>query len=337
MSLPSRLAGSSGIIVGKFLPPHRGHQYLIEFARRYVETLTVLVCTLRRDPIPGDLRFGWMREAFPSVNVVHHTDEIPQTPDEDPDFWNMWRRIVATHAPPGITHVFASENYGWKFAETLGATFVPVDPQRIIVPVSGTKVRADPMRHWHDILPPARAYFTKRVCLFGPEATGKSTLAARLAAHFETVAVQEYARAFLAHKDGVCERDDIPLIARGQAATEDALAGLANRVLICDTDLLTTSLWSRTLFGDCPPWIIEEGERRRYDLYLLTDVDAPPAPGQRFYMPGHRRAQFEMFRRALESRNLGFIHLRGSWDARFHAARNAIQGLITTQGGRALR
>src|SRR5262245_10619902 len=73
--------GTTGFLLGKFLPPHRGHQYLIEFARAYVDRLTVLVCTIEQEPIPGRLRYQWMCEAFPGVDLVHHTDEIPQAPE----------------------------------------------------------------------------------------------------------------------------------------------------------------------------------------------------------------------------------------------------------------
>ena len=100
----------------------------------------------------------------------------------------------------------------------------------------------------------------KRVCVFGPESTGKSTLARRLAAEFDTVYVAEFAREWLNPKGGVCDVDDIPIIARGQAASEDALARKANRILFCDTDLLLTTIWSevpvRRLPGfrqDCSP------------------------------------------------------------------------------------
>src|SRR5205823_888204 len=78
-----------GMLLGKFLPPHLGHVYLAEFASRYADRLTVVVCSLRREPIPGELRSRWMRELFPLADVVHLTDELPQEPAEHPDFWEL--------------------------------------------------------------------------------------------------------------------------------------------------------------------------------------------------------------------------------------------------------
>ncbi|MGH6933924.1 MAG: AAA family ATPase [Dongiaceae bacterium] len=87
-------------------------------------------------------------------------------------------------------------------------------------------------------------------------------------------------------------------------------------------------MWSQTLFGDCPPWLIAEGDRRHYDLYLLCDVDEAPAPGHQFQMPGDRREQFAMFKQALVSRDRPFVHLHGGWDAKFAVARQAVAALI---------
>ena len=203
------MSATTGFLLGKFLPPHRGHQYLIDVARQHVDHLTVLVCTVAREPIPGHLRYRWMCEAFPGVCLVHHTDEIPQTPDEHPRFWEIWQASIRRHVPWRIDYVFASEDYGWRLAEVLGAQYIPVDPARTNVPVSGRAIRADPMRHWDDLLPPVRPYYLRRVGVLGP---GAEDLAVRLAAQFRTVCLRS---------------------GSAPAAAEAALARQANRILIC--------------------------------------------------------------------------------------------------------
>jgi NadR type nicotinamide-nucleotide adenylyltransferase len=136
------------MVLGKFMPPHLGHVFLVEFAREYVKDLTVVVGTLKAEPIPGELRYGWMRELFPDVRVVHLTDENPQYPHEHPRFWDIWRDSLQRVLPVKPDYVFASEEYGAKLAEVLGAEFVPVDIARGAVPVSGTAIRNDPWTHW---------------------------------------------------------------------------------------------------------------------------------------------------------------------------------------------
>ncbi len=220
-----------GLVLGKFLPPHAGHQYLIHFAQNFVDRLTVLVCSLPSEPVPGSLRYEWMRELFPHARVVHITDDLPQEPDQHPQFWDLWRQTVLAAAGEPIDFVFASEMYGYRLADEVGAKFIPVDLSREVVPVSGTAIRTRPLDNWQFIPECVRPYFVKRVCIFGPESTGKSTLARDLAVHFQTVYVSEFARGLLDPQQGICTAGDIPLIARGQAAAEDALARQANKVL----------------------------------------------------------------------------------------------------------
>jgi HTH-type transcriptional regulator, transcriptional repressor of NAD biosynthesis genes len=317
-----------GLILGKFMPPHAGHQHLVEFALNFVERLTVLVCSLDREPIAGRLRYRWMRELFPQARIVHVTQDLPQEPGEHPRFWDIWRHIVREAAGAPIDFVFASEDYGHRLAHELGARFIPVDPGREMVTVTGTAIRARPLEHWRFLPECVRPYFVKRVCLFGPESTGKSTMARDLARRFDTRYVAEFARSLLDSKQGVCHASDIPLIARGQAAAEDALARQANKILFCDTDLLLTTIWSEVLFGDCPAWIRAAARQRRYDLYLLLDVDVPWVDDQR-HLPHRRREFFERCRKALESHCRPFVIIRGDWSERLEQACRHAQHLLS--------
>jgi NadR type nicotinamide-nucleotide adenylyltransferase len=318
----------SGLVLGKFYPPTLGHCYLVDFARHYVRDLTVIVGTLEHEEIPGALRVAWMRELFPDVRVVHLTDDNPQYPDEHPDFWKIWRKSIRRHVPSGPDIVFASEDYGATLAEVLGATYVPVDHARVARSVCATAVRRDPMGHW-DFLPVAvRPYFVRRVCILGPESTGKSTLAARLARHFNTVMVPEYARGLIDVCGGHGLDHLFPTIVRGQAASEAALARQANRVLLCDSDALTTLLYRRLYVGDCPDYLRTAVEQERYDLYLLTNHDTPFVDDPQRHHPEARSWFFEQCTEWLQQRSASFVVLSGAWDARFEAARAAVDALI---------
>ena len=70
-----------GLVLGKFMPPHRGHQYLIDFAAQWTERTTVVVSSLKGEVIPGELRHRWLSETYPELNVVHLEDENPQYPE----------------------------------------------------------------------------------------------------------------------------------------------------------------------------------------------------------------------------------------------------------------
>ncbi len=323
-------ARTRGMLLGKFLPPHLGHMYLVELAQGFVDELDVVVGTLAREPIPGVLRHAWMKELFPAARVLHLDEELPQDPSEHPRFWDLWRESLL-HVLDGKrpTHVFASERYGHRLAAELGAQFVPVDLARTALPVSGTAIRTDPIANWEYIPRCVRPYFTKRVCIFGPESTGKSTLAKNLAAFFRTAFVPEYARTWLeTHGTDAVRFEDLPLIARGQMASENALARNARGVLFADTDALSTTIWSEVLFDRVDSEVERIAAEQRYDLTLLTDVDVPWVADPVRYLPDERRSFFERCRGALDRAGRTYVILDGDFEARERRAIDAVESLL---------
>lgn len=317
-----------GMVLGKFLPPHKGHLYLAEFAKNYVDTLYVVVGTLAAEPIPGDLRYRWMKQMLPHCEVLHLTDENPQDPSEHADFWSIWQDSLAGILPQKPDFVFASESYGYKLAEVLNAQFVPVDLPRSNISVSGTDIREKPLAHWHHIPWPVRQYYLKRVCIFGPESCGKTTLTHNLANAFDTVFVPEYARAYLEEKEGKLLESDMPVIARGQVASEDALARHGKGILFCDTDPLTTQIWSEFLYQQVDADIVQLANERHYDLYILCDVDVPWVEDQVRYLPNDRENFLELCENKLIQTNRPYVKVSGDWQQRLQQAIDAVKALL---------
>ncbi len=157
----------TGVVIGRFMPPHRGHQYLIDYSARMVQTLYVLVCTLSHEPIPGELRYRWMKELFPTCTVIHITEEIPEAQRGQPGASAIWADAVRRYVPEPVNRVFASEEYGRELSRELGAEFILVDHSRAAIPVSATIIREDPLNNWHYIPPVVRPYYVKLVGIPG--------------------------------------------------------------------------------------------------------------------------------------------------------------------------
>ncbi len=331
-----------GFLLGKFMPPHAGHVTLIQSARALVDELAILLCSQSDDPIPGELRFAWMQEIFPDCRLLRHCETAPQQPSDDPEFWQIWSRIVSRHHPEPIDYLFAGESYGAELAHHVGGMFVPLGGRILkadqdgIGGLSASAIRASPWSYWDYLPHPVRSHYGVTICLHGIESVGKSTLAERLAEHYRTTLVPEYGRSHCEVHGTDCREDDLMLIGEAQQAIINAARPWANRLLIADTDALMTAAWSQMMIGYTPDQIICH---RKADLYLMLAHDAPFVDdGTRVYKTPDQRDRFhKVARNTLVLSRANFVEIRGSWDERFMAAVAAIDELVDNGGFKAPR
>ena len=175
-----------------------------------------------------------------------------------------------------------------------------------------------------------------KIVLFGPESTGKTTLSKQLARHYNTVWAPEFAREYLQKKWNnerkTCEAEDLVPIAIGQMKLENKLAKKADRVLICDTDLLETKVYSEEYYGGfVDPLLDKAAKNNKYDLYLLTFIDTPWEEDDLRDRPGLRREMFDAFENALKKYNRPYILLDGNKETRLQNAVKAIDKLIANR------
>jgi len=170
-----------------------------------------------------------------------------------------------------------------------------------------------------------------RIAVYGPESTGKTELAGRLAMYFHAPLVAEYARERW-DEQGALALDDMLPVAREQWRREDEAVARAERLIICDTDALTTMLWSDLLYGTTPDELrrIAEKRCRNYALYLLLDIDVPFAADPQRCFPdlADREKAMRVWRGALERRGLPFVLIHGDWEERERAAIAAIEAVL---------
>jgi NadR type nicotinamide-nucleotide adenylyltransferase len=173
----------------------------------------------------------------------------------------------------------------------------------------------------------------KVLVLAGPESSGKSWLAERIQRRFGGELVGEYVREFIDQEQRDTCYADIPAIARGQLAWEDAARARTPQLLILDTHLLSNMLWSRTLFGDCPAWLEQDLLARHYDLHLLLSPEGVEwvGDGQRCQpLLDQRQAFFEASRDWLDRHGQRYEVIEGSWSYRKERAFEAVEQLLRT-------
>jgi len=325
-----------GFLLGKFMPPHAGHVQLWTTASELVDALTILVCWLPDDPIPGPVRLQWVKELAPNARVIGHGGVAPQAPGDSPDFWPVWREIVREAHPEPIDLLFAGETYGAELARQVGGRFMALGGRVMnadrggLGGVSATAIRDDPWKHWRWLPGPVRAFYGKTICLHGVESTGKSVLAERLSVRFGAVGVAEYGRIHCEVHGTDCTRDDLLLIGRVQHAAIEAAKPWGRGLAIADTDALMTAAWSEMMIGEMPPQLLEYPKA---DFYLLLEPDVPWIDdGTRLY-PGEDRDRFHVIAESVLSRaGVRFERVGGDWEQRFEQACAAIDDWIRAIG-----
>jgi HTH-type transcriptional regulator, transcriptional repressor of NAD biosynthesis genes len=166
----------------------------------------------------------------------------------------------------------------------------------------------------------------RKICFYGPESTGKSTLARQMAQYYHAEFVPEVSREIITSNDFTIH--DIIVI--GKAQTERVLAKerIANTFLFCDTDLITTQIYSRQYLGVVPPVLYELEAMVKYDQYFLFDVDVPWVSDGLRDLGGKRREMYKIFKGELDKRNMVYTVVSGSYAEREMLLRSKIDKML---------
>ncbi|KAI9777512.1 MAG: hypothetical protein M1839_008806 [Geoglossum umbratile] len=325
-----------GFVIGKFWPPHKGHMFLLDYATERCRVLSIIVGERRdREERPsGRQRRDWLAAQYPTAVVMLVEDKYDQ---DDSRLWaglcRQWLGFV-----PDV--VFTSEAYGDAFCRYLGSRHVLVDLERRNVPISATRIRADPFATWEYLTPLARSTYAVRVVILGPTSTGKSTLAQRLAEHYKTCWVPEVGRDIAEAKlaSGSCEwtGQDFIDIATAQATREDQLAGMCNGLLISDTDAFATGIWHEQYMNFERSAAVEAvAASAPAALYLMPDLAGKP-----FVQDGTRDNEhlrewmFKRFLERMRETSRPFVVLVGGYDEEFRQAVAEIDSLLEARGAK---
>ena len=309
-----------GLTLGKFAPFHRGHQLLIETALAEVDELVVMVYATDVIDVPVQIRAGWIRALYPTVQIIEAWDG-PDGYGDTPEICRaqenyILKKLKGLH----ITHFYSSEFYGDHVSRALGAVDRRVDEARVAVPISATAIRADCFANRHYLAPVVYGDLITKVCFMGAPSTGKTTLAKKMAEQHQTMWMPEYgAQYWLEHQvDRRITLAQFEEIAPEHIRREDALTLQSRKYLFCDTSPITTYAFAKDYHGTAGPVLTQLARQaeKRYDLFFLCGTDIPYADTWDRSGDQKRKWFQEQIISDLAERRVPFFRVKGAIDER---------------------
>jgi NadR type nicotinamide-nucleotide adenylyltransferase len=198
----------------------------------------------------------------------------------------------------------------------------------------------------------------KKVVILGPESTGKSTLSSQLAAHYQCLWCPEYAREYLLKHGMDYTYEDLLIIAKGQVALEEEYSRRQQRqagtktaahresgtglvpvgnpgLLFIDTNMYVMKVWCEFVFGKCHSYILEQIAQRKYDLYLLCNVDLPWVKDELREYPDldRRLALYNIYRQIMINQPVAWVEISGNYEQRLSRAIEAVETILFKKAG----
>src|SRR5687767_10200171 len=327
---------TKAFVFGKFLPFHKGHEAMINFALCNCDFLTVLVCCSDKENIPDIVRKSWIEKAFEKQKNVegkifnYLESELPSTSETSKEISEIWANIFKKQLPDHSL-LITSEEYGNYVAAFMNIKHIAFDIPKKLFPVSATAVRNDVFTNWQYLPDSVKPYLSFKVVILGTECTGKTTLTEKLAKHFNCSFVLEAGRDIIANSNSFAF-DDLHVVAMEHAKRIDKAILADNPLVIIDTDIHTTKSYSRFFFEKELKTSVDIYNSNKANLYFYLNNDVE------YLQDGTRLSEEERnlldlsHRQVLTDYNIDIIEIKGGWDERFEKAVEQINKLIATNG-----
>ena len=325
---------TKAFVFGKFLPFHKGHEAMINFALNKCDFLTVLVCASDMEKIPGKVRKNWIDKTFEeksnieikvyTYKEVELTNESKASLKASEDWSKIFKEIF-----PDYSILVTSEEYGKMVAEFMNINHILFDIQRSQVNISATAVRNDIFANWQYLPDSVKPYFAIKVTLLGTESTGKTLLTKKLSNYFNCSFVLETARDMIANSNNF-NFDDLNLVAEEHAKKIDKAILGDSPLVIIDTDIHITKSYSQFTFEkelEIDSEIYNSNIANIY-LYLNNDVEYLQ-DGTRLSLAKRNLLDLS-HRKILKDHNVNVIEIKGDWDERFEKSVKEINQLVAS-------
>ncbi|MEO5948813.1 MAG: AAA family ATPase [Candidatus Saccharimonas sp.] len=317
-----------GIVIGKFYPPHLGHNYLIDTALANCDDVDVLVVDNPEYKLPAEKRREWLQAQHPQARV-RIINDIGK--DDDSIAWAAHTMQFLGYKPDVV---FSSEHYGESWARYMGAKNVTVDINRAAIPISGTEVRKNFLKSWEYLGEETRAGLALRIVIVGAESTGTTTLSRDLANKMRVPWTPEIGRYYtesILTTDKEWTDEDFYRIARLQQHYEAEMAKRSDGIVVCDTNAIATELWQRRYMGRTTAEMSRIAARDKADLYIITGDEIP------FVQDGIRDGEHirhrmhRWFINHIKKTGVPYLIVTGSREERLAMAHHAAKEMIRTQ------
>jgi HTH-type transcriptional regulator, transcriptional repressor of NAD biosynthesis genes len=320
-----------GLVLGKFAPLHKGHQYLIETALQEMDEVIVMIynCPETID-VPLNVRANWIRNLYPKAKVFEAWDGPTETGHSE-RIKKLNEDYVLEKIKVPITHFYSSEWYGEHMSQALGSVNRVVDMDRKKIPISGTLIRNNPLIYKKYMDPIVFNDVARKIVFLGAESTGKSTISQKLAEIYETEWMPEYGREYWEKNniDGKLTPEQLVELAKTHIEQEQDLFRKAKNYLFVDTNAITTEMFSRFYHGFAHPELkkLAQAAERNYDLCFVCDVDIPYEDDGQRSGEEHRIKFQKQILDDLEVRKVKFFMLQGSLGERINKVKSILKML----------
>lgn len=270
---------NKGFVFGKFYPLHKGHLAMIEFALTQCRYLDIVVCCSDKEFIPSSIRASWIKESLSdkqNINVIEYNyceQNLPNTSVAGRDVSAIWSGVFK-ELLSGTELVVTSEPYGDLVAEYMHVKHILFDPERNRHPVSASAIREDILQRWDYLPSSVQCHFQRTVSICGTESTGKTILAAHLAALFPAIVVNEAARELIPDSKEF-SFDDLLQVALEHSKQIEVARSNLKPLIVLDTDVYITQSYARYKFNKTLHLPDSIYQSNIPDLRLYLDATVP--------------------------------------------------------------
>ena len=321
-----------GFVFGKFLPFHKGHEAMINYALTKCDFLTILICCSNKESIPCEKRRSWIEKTYKTIQnmevktINYLENELSNTSESSLIVSKAWSEKFMDLFPD-YDLIVTSEEYGYYVASFMGIQHIPFDISKKLFPVSASAIRNDLFSNWQYLPDGVKPDFALKVVLLGTESTGKTTLTKKLAHHYRCTSVHEAGRELIPDSRDF-EFNDLHLVASEHAKRIDKAVIGQNPLIIIDTDIHITKSYANFIFDRDLEVNAEICDSNKADLYLYLNNDT------KYVQDGTRlditeRDKLDLSHRSILKRhNIEIEEIAGSWEQRFEKATALINELI---------